>query len=82
MREFHHLRINHSELFTDRGNHINGIEIFWNRAKRHLRKFNGIHRDRFHWFLKECQWRFNGDNRQSLYKQLKQWDLKENISLC
>ena len=35
--EFHHMRINHSKLFADRGNHINGIENFWNQAKRHLR---------------------------------------------
>ena len=37
--DFHHLRINHSKLFADRHNHINGIENFWNQAKRHMRKF-------------------------------------------
>ncbi len=31
---FHHHRINHSELFADKHNHINGIENFWNQAKR------------------------------------------------
>ena len=36
---FHHVRINHSERFVDRHNHINGIENFWNQAKRHLRRF-------------------------------------------
>ena len=30
--DFHHVRINHSELFADRNNHINGIENFWNQA--------------------------------------------------
>ena len=75
--DFHHMRINHSELFADRGNHINGIENFWNQAKRHLRKFNGINKVSFHWFLKECEWRFNGGNHQNLYKQLKHWHLKE-----
>ena len=39
--DFHHLRINHSKLFADRDNHINGIENFWNQAKRQ-RKFNGV----------------------------------------
>jgi len=29
-------------LFADQKNHINGIENFWNQAKRHLRRFNGI----------------------------------------
>ena len=42
--DFHYFRINHSELFADRHNHINGIENFWNQAKRHMRKFNGVPR--------------------------------------
>lgn len=70
---FHHVRINHSELFADANNHINGIENFWNQAKRHLRRFNGIKRENFYWFLKECEWRFNGGNHQMLLKQLKYW---------
>lgn len=43
--DFHHQRINHSIEYVDGGNrrnHINGIENFWNQAKRHLRKYNGI----------------------------------------
>ena len=71
--EFHHLRINHSELFADQRNHINGIENFWNQAKRHLRHYNGIKPDNFHWFLKECEWRFNGEGHQHLLQQLKPW---------
>ena len=57
--EFHHMRINHSKLFADQRNHINGIENFWNQAKRHLRGYNGIPRQHFHLFIKECEWRFN-----------------------
>jgi transposase len=71
--DFHHRRINHSNLFADGRNHINGIENFWNQAKRHLRKFNGIKQESFYWFLKECEWRFNGGNHQQLLKQLKYW---------
>ena len=40
--EFKHIRINHSKKFSEEKNHIKGIENFWNQAKRHLRKFNGI----------------------------------------
>ena len=58
--DFHHHRIDHSKLFAKQGNHINGIENFCNQAKRHLRKFNGIKPEHFYWFLKECEWRFNG----------------------
>jgi len=45
--DFRHRRINHSELFADRGNHINGIEVFGNQLKCHLRKFNGINKNSF-----------------------------------
>ena len=72
--EFQHFRINHSEKFVDENdkkNHINGIENFWNQAKRHLRKFNGIPKQNFLLFLKECEWRFNGENHKSLLKDLK-----------
>ena len=70
---FRHVRINHSQLFADRQNHINGIENFWNQAKRHLRRFNGITPEHFYWFLKECEWRFNAGNHQRLLNQLKSW---------
>ena len=56
---FSHMRINHSEQFAARRNHINGIENFWNQAKRHLRKFNGVPKQHFDLYLKECEWRFN-----------------------
>ncbi len=45
--EFKHYRINHSKLFADRHNHVNGIENFWNQAKRHMRKFNGVPKENF-----------------------------------
>ena len=65
--EFKHYRINHSKLFAKKHNHINGIENFWNQAKRHLRKFNGIPREHFYLFLKECEWRFNhSDSKEQL----------------
>lgn len=60
--EFKHHRINHNKLFANKHNHINGIENFWNQAKRHMRKFNGVPKDYFHLFLKECEWRFNNSD--------------------
>ena len=39
---FKHCRIDHSELLVDQETHINGIENFWNQAKRHMRRFNGV----------------------------------------
>lgn len=31
IRDFYHEKINHSALFANGKNHINGIENFWNR---------------------------------------------------
>lgn len=71
---FKHHRINHSKAFAaGHGRHINGIENFWNQAKRHLRKYNGIPREHFHLFLKECEWRFNYGSPANLLKTLKAW---------
>ena len=74
--EFHHYRINHSELFADKHNHINGIENFWNQSKRHLRRYNGIPKEHFHLFLKECEWRFNYRPVANLNKTLVKWWFK------
>lgn len=71
--EFRHYRINHSKLFADWHNHINGIENFWSQAKRHLRKFNGVPKENFPFFLKEWEWRFNNPKPNLQLKQLKQW---------
>ena len=71
--EFHHYRIDHSDKFADEKNHINGIENFWNQAKRTLRKYNGIDKKYFHLFLKECEFRFNyGTPKQQLIT-LRKW---------
>jgi transposase len=71
--EFHHVRINHGELFADGRNHINGIENFWNQAKRVLRKYNGIPKDNFFLFLKECEFRFNYGSPKQQLDTLKNW---------
>ncbi|AGO17144.1 IS1595 family transposase [Glaesserella parasuis] len=71
--EFHHERISHSELFTVKQNHINGIENFWSQAKRILRKYNGIDRKSFPLFLKECEFRFNFGTPKEQLKTLRKW---------
>ncbi|MAP24559.1 MAG: IS1595 family transposase, partial [Rickettsiales bacterium] len=71
--DFKHYRINHSKLFADKRNHINGIENFWNQAKRHMRKFNGIPKESFWLFLKEYEWRFNTPNPKTQLTQIRQW---------
>ena len=70
---FHHHRINHSKLFSDGKNHINGVENFWNQAKRTLRKYNGIAPQNFNYFLKECEFRFNYGSPSQQLKTLRKW---------
>jgi transposase len=53
--ESKHFRVNPRGLFAEKYNHINGIKNFWNQAKRQMRKFNGIPRQHFNLFLKECE---------------------------
>jgi len=73
MSGFHHHRINHSESFVNKKNHINGIENFWNQAKRVLRKYNGIERSAFPLFLKECEFRFNYGTPKHQLETLRNW---------
>ena len=73
---FHHHRINHSTHFAEqKHNHINGIENFWNQAKRILRKYNGIPKQHFHLFIKECEFRFNHGSPKQQLSLLKKWCL-------
>lgn len=71
--KFRYYRINYPPLFAGQKNYIDGVENFWSQAKRHLHRYNGIPRDNFPLYLKECEWRFNNPSLQSRLKMLKQW---------
>jgi transposase len=72
--EFHHHRIDHSEAYVrERHNHINGIENFWNQAKRTLSRYNGIPKAHFPLFLKETEFRFNYGTPSQQLRTLKRW---------
>jgi transposase len=71
---FIHHRINHSTHFAEqKHNHINGIENFWSQAKRVLRKYNGIPKNHFTFFLKECEFRFNTGSPKDQLAILRKW---------
>ena len=61
------------DRFAPGPTHMNGMENFWNQAKRHLRKYNGIPGHHLHLYLKECEWRFNYGSAGQLLKTLEQW---------
>lgn len=71
--EFKHYRINHSAVFAEGRNHINGIENFWNQAKRIMRKYNGIPAKQFYWFLKESEFRFHYGSHHHQFIILRKW---------
>jgi transposase len=77
---FKHERIDHDKELADQGGkHINGIENFWNQAKRVLRKYNGIPKHNFELFLKECEFRFNYGSPKHQLKTLKRWLREEGV---
>ena len=71
--ELHHQRVpRRAHLAGGRAN-ISSTENFWNQAKRHLRRYNGVPRQHLHLFLKECEWRFNYGPPKQLLRILKHW---------
>jgi transposase len=68
-----HRRVNQNGRFAPGPAHVNGIENFWNQARRHLRKYNGIPSHHLHLYLKECEWRFNYGSPGELLKTLEHW---------
>jgi transposase len=78
--EFKHVRIDHSQTLVDgKGGHINGIENFWNQAKRVLRKYNGVPRVHVELFVKECEFRFNFGSPRVQLRVLKRWLRAEGV---
>jgi transposase len=70
---FKHFRINHSELFSDQKNHINGHRELLEPGQASHARFNGIPAAHFHLYLKECEWRFNIPQPKPQQTQLIQW---------
>lgn len=64
-----HIRIDHRRMLVEGRNHINGIEGFWSYAKRLLRKYNGVSKKNFVFYLKEIEWRFN-NRKKNLYTEI------------
>ena len=70
---FQHRRVHHRESALPVPAGIDSIENFWNQAKRHMRRYNGIPRRHLHLFVKECEWRFNYGSPKQLLVNLKYW---------
>ena len=68
-----HRKVDQDDRFAPGPAHLNGIENFWNQARRHLSKYNGIPGHHLHLYLKECEWRFNCGSAGERLKILESW---------
>jgi transposase len=65
----HNIIKHHEDEFAKAKNHINGIEGFWSYAKEKFRKYHGINKANYPFYLKEMEFRFNNRDR-NLFKLL------------
>ena len=56
---YRHLNIDHKYKFKQGKVYINGIEGFWSFAKERLMKHHGISKEKFLYYIKETEWRYN-----------------------
>jgi len=66
---YKHLNINHQYKFKQGKVYINGVEGFWSFAKERLIKHHGISKEKFLYYIKEMEWRYNNRGKD-LYNDL------------
>jgi transposase len=59
---YRHLKIDHSKYFSSGKVYINGLEGFWSFAKERLMKYHGVSKEKFPYYLKELEYRYNNRN--------------------
>jgi transposase len=66
---YKHLNIDHQLKFKQGKVYINGVEGFWSFAKERLIKHLGISKEKFLYYIKEMEWRYNNRGKD-LYADL------------
>lgn len=56
---YKHLKVDHSKKFSSGKVYINGLEGFWAFAKERIIKFHGVSKEKFPFYLKEMEFRYN-----------------------
>ena len=56
---YRHLRVDHGKYFSRGRVYINGLEGFWSYAKERIMKYHGVSPQRFRYYLKELEFRYN-----------------------
>jgi len=67
LQGYEHIRVDHDKRFANGKTHINSIESFWAYAKERLLKYHGISPQKFLFYLKELEWRFNCQKNPDLF---------------
>ncbi len=75
---YKHLNIDHRYKFKQGKVYINGIEGFWSFAKERLIKHHGISRQKFLYYIKEMEWRYNNRGKD-LFEHLIDLMLDERV---
>ena len=75
---YKHLNIDHRYKFKQGKVYINGIEGFWSFAKERLIKHHGISRQKFLYYIKEMEWRYNNRGKD-LFEYLVDLMLDETV---
>jgi transposase len=56
---FKHRCIDYDKKFANSKVYLNGIDGFWSFAKERLMKHHGISKEKFLYYIKEMEWRYN-----------------------
>jgi transposase len=56
---YRHLRVDHGKYFSRGRVYINGLEGFWSYAEERIMKYHGVSPQRFPYYLKELEFRYN-----------------------
>ena len=67
---YRHLKVDHSQRFASGKVYINGLEGFWSYAKERLIKFHGVSKEKFPFYLKELEFRYNHRKNDNIYELL------------
>ncbi len=75
---YKHVKVDRKRFSRDNV-YINGLEGFWSFAKERIDKFHGVSKEKFPFYLKEMEFRYN-NRQQPIFETLVHYicDLKEN----
>ncbi len=67
-----HFTFDHPRRFSRAGVHINGVDGFWSYVKEKMNKFHGVSEEKFPFYLKEMEFRYN-HRHESIFSTLVQY---------